>query len=156
MLQVQATQDEGDQRTASAEAGATEGLDEDSHGVALRGGGWVVDIATTGAIAVTPEVEHDGVKFKLVHIPELELSHAACMLVLQGATMQYLFPPDAHFDFQGGNERFVEGPFIMIRGELTPFDKPPLLIKHLALAKVISHPEEMKKDELLGALLKAL
>jgi hypothetical protein len=44
----------------------------------------------------------------------------------------------------------------MIRGELTPFDKPPLLIKHLALAKVISHPEEMKKDELLGALLKAL
>ena len=153
---MQETQDAGDQCPAPAETSTAKRLDSDSHGVALRGGGWVVDIATTGAIAATPEMERDGVRFRLVHIPALELSHAACMLVLQGATMQYLFPPDAHFDFLDDNERFVEGPFVMIRGELTPFDKPPLLIKHLVLAKVASHPEEMKKDELLGALLRAL
>lgn len=97
-----------------------------------------------------------GVAFDVVYIKEFFFEHAATVLVVQGMVLQDFFPPDVYFKHAPYADPIARGPFLLLKGELSqPWD-PPLRLKNMVLARVNSVPEGMKREELLGHLLRAV
>jgi hypothetical protein len=81
----------------------------------------------------------------------------AGVLVMQGMTLQDLFPPDAHFVCvweKHPAQILVAGPFVLLKGEASAGWDPPLRLKDVVLAALESVPAGMTRDDVLAFLLK--
>jgi hypothetical protein len=139
-------------------------VDEDSHEVELRGGGWSgpigrVEEYNLGKVrtfknGLMPEVGEEPLFWwDCLQITELFLSQPAALLVAQGMQLRELFPDSGYFITRPGNIVFSNGPYIFLAGKLTPPNDPPLRLKGVVLAHVTNAPEGMPMEKLLGLLL---
>lgn len=150
---MQTTSDEGHERAAAPADGGAGGVDEDTHEVELRGGGWSGAIGTVrGAYDLTHELT-DSVVWEKVLIEELLLGHAAALLIAQGMQLRELFPDSGYFITRPSNIVFSNGPYIFLKGSLTKPHDPPLRLKEVVLAHVTQVPEGTKMEALMGLLL---
>ena len=103
-------------------------------------------------------LRYGDITFDLYKSGAFYFEHAATILVVQGMILQDFFPPDVYWQSVVGGKRhaYGPGPFLLLKGELSqPWD-PPLRLKNMELARVISAPKDMKREELLGHLLRAI
>jgi hypothetical protein len=97
-----------------------------------------------------------GLAWETIRSPAFYFEHAATILVVQGMVLQDFFPPDVRFVNVASLDEtpIAEGPFLLLKGELSmPWD-PPLRLKNMVLAKVTKMPEDMTREQLLAILLR--
>ena len=166
---MQKTYDEDCDSTATTEVDRRQRLDPDPYRVELRAAGWSGAIAHAVSFTMSRPAERlgerlllskEGLEFVLVHIPDLVLSQAAAILVLQGMQLQALFQ-NAYFVAvsevfaKGAEPPLLPGPLTLLRGNLSePQDLPPRL-KHVVLARISHVPEGMSQEKVLSILLEA-
>lgn len=151
---MQETSDEGHERSASAEADPLQGLDQDSNRVELRGGGWKGAIGYCGNVSVMRGMRTAGIEFEVIRAQTFYFAHAAAILVVQGMFIQDFFPPDVYFE--RNRQLFAHGPFLLLKGTLSTAEDPPPRLKNMVLAHVLSTPEGISREPLLGLLLRAV
>lgn len=150
---MQENADEGRQPAGGEGTHPSRGFHRDPEEITLWSPGWG-SIPATAPWFVTSAVETPAGETKFswtrVDIPELKLSAAAAMLVLQGAPIQTtLFGPEAAFFYK--DEGGFYGPFIYLAGEFVPHAG---LLKEVVLAKIENVPDGLSTEQVLGALVK--
>jgi len=121
--------------------------------IELVGGGWNGHIAKTRELHMQRFVEPFA--WTQIFIPELLLSQAAGLLVLQGMLLQDLFPLDSFFRNREGQNTIVgKGLHILIkRGTYVPHAAPPT-IRDLWLGHLDKVPDGLTREELLDTFMK--
>lgn len=121
--------------------------------IELVGGGWNGPIAHTRELHMQRFVEP--FRWTQIYIPELRLSHAAGLLLLQGMLIQDMLPIDAYFRNRDGANTIVgQGLHILIkRGDLLAYTSPPTL-KDVWIGHLDKVPDGLTRAELLDTLMK--
>jgi hypothetical protein len=121
--------------------------------IELVGGGWNGPIATTKELHM--QYYSEPFHWTQIFIPELHLSHAAGLLLLQGMLIQDLFPLDSYFRARGVATSVV-GPglhLLIKRGDFLPYKAPPV-VKDMGIGHLDKVPDNLTRDELLNVLMK--
>lgn len=161
MSRLQTIQDESHEGTARPGPDKACRLEQGPYQIELRGGGWAGPVGRaskltteSSALRVLPQGD---LRFTRVNIDAFIFHQVSSVLVLQGMTLQDLFPPDARFACVRGNieqQVLARGPFIFLKGALSEGWDPPLRLKGVVLAALESVPAGVTREEVLDCLLK--
>lgn len=118
-------------------------------------GGFKIGSGHFGFTRVETPTPKGIIRWENIVCKEFALSTAAEFLFFQGEALQ------GHLDRFAGvvdeDDEFVwEGPFLFLRGDHSPYGKPPPRLLNLELAYVFTHPATLTEEELLGALVEVV
>lgn len=159
MPEVQTMQHEGGGGAAGPGTEEARRVEQGPHRVdiALCGAGWadaVAHVRLQYKQEATLHPRPSGLRYQRIDIESLVFSQVAAVLVLQGMTLQELFPPDAYFQDRVQGALLARGPFILLKGTLSEGWDPPLRMQNVVLAALEFVPPDVTKEEVLALLLK--
>jgi hypothetical protein len=155
--------DEGSGSTPGPGADSSAGVQSHSYRMSLRASGWESPIGWTTHLEirrVTHRQDDDEGKVLIwdcLTIPELKLSKAAALLVVQGLSLGRLFPPDLVFCVGDGTHPFLSyaAPVLLLKRDVPSAVEGPKL-RNVVLGVVfqsMGYPEDELRSLMVAHVL---
>jgi len=156
---MQAPSDESGEGAGDSGAEGAEGVDESTLRVDLCGGGWSQPIGYGWRFQAEVRglpIQDRLIMFVHVSLDTLVFSQPAAILATQGAPLQSFFPDDSYFSRVDSGRTILEGPFLFLKGRMTPLWDTPLRLRDVVLVHIPILPKDISKEQILGRLVSDL